>query len=70
VGRDIRRRGIVALAWMEDFLDLLQRHGVGWSLWNFTGPFGMEENGRDDVTFETLADRSVDRAMLELLQRY
>lgn len=60
----------VALAWMESFLDLLKRHGAGWSLWNFTGPFGIVTSGRKDVTYETLGGRPVDRAMLEVLRRH
>ena len=60
----------VALAWMESFLALLKERHVGWSLWNLNGPFGIIDSERTDITYEDLDGKSLDRAMLALLQRY
>lgn len=60
----------VALAWMEDWLQLWQEAGWGWALWNFRGSFGILDSARPDVDYEALGDHRFDRAMLELLRRY
>ena len=39
----------VALAYMEDLLTLWDEAGWGWALWNFRGPFGILDSGREDV---------------------
>jgi aryl-phospho-beta-D-glucosidase BglC (GH1 family) len=60
----------VFLAWMEDVLDILQKHGIGWALWNFRGSFGMLDSGRADADYQEWYGRKVDRKLLALLQRY
>jgi len=60
----------VFLAWMEDVLDILQGHGIGWALWNFRGPFGLLDSGRADADYEDWHGAKLDRKLLALLQRY
>ena len=55
---------------MEDNLINFKKHGVGWALWNFNGPFGVVDSGRADVLYEDYNGYKLDRKMLELLQRY
>jgi endoglucanase len=58
----------VALAWMQDCLDLWKEVGWGWSLWNFRGGFGILDSGRQDVRYEDFRGRKLDRQMLDLLK--
>jgi endoglucanase len=60
----------VMLAWMNDVLDILSAHNVGYALWNFTGPFGILETGRTDVEMEDWYGLKLDRKLLALLQQY
>lgn len=60
----------VVLRWMEDVLAVAQENGWGWALWNFRGGFGVLDSERTDLTYETWEGHSLDRAMLELLQKY
>ncbi len=60
----------VVLAWMEDVLANWQRAGWGWALWNLRGSFGILDSGRTDVEYEDFHGHQLDRALLELLQRY
>ncbi len=60
----------VVLAWMEDCLANWQKAGFGWALWNFRGPFGILDSGREDVQYEDFHGHQLDRKMLELLKRY
>jgi hypothetical protein len=60
----------VVLRWMEDVLAVAQENGWGWALWNFRGGFGLLDSQRTDLAYETWEGHSLDRAMLELLQKY
>ncbi len=60
----------VALAWMADVLATLTGLGIGWALWNFRGSFGPLDSRRKDVQYEDFHGHALDRAMMELLQRY
>jgi endoglucanase len=60
----------VALAWMEDWLQLWEEAGWGWALWNLRGDFGIIDSNRDDVEYEDWHTHDLDRAMLDLLQEY
>lgn len=60
----------VALAWMNDVLDVLSRHNVGYALWNFSGSFGIVNSGRADVEYEDWYGLRLDRKLLGLLQSY
>jgi endoglucanase len=59
-----------ALRWMEDNLQLWKEAGWGWSLWNFSGSFGILNSGRKDVKYETFRGEQLDRKMLEMLRQY
>ncbi len=60
----------VALRYLEDQLKEIRSMGLGWALWNFTGPFGIIDSERSDVRYEAFHGRRLDRKMLELLKRY
>ena len=60
----------VTLAWMNDQLDILTGHNIGFALWNFRGSFGIINSGRSDVEYEDWHGVKLDRAMLSLLQKY
>lgn len=58
----------VVLAWMRDQLSLWRDAGWGWAMWNFRGPFGPLDSGRQDVAWEDWHGHKADRKMLELLK--
>ena len=58
----------VFLRWFSEVLGILCEAKIGWSLWNFRGPFGVLDSGRDDVTYERWHGHSLDRKLLDLLQ--
>lgn len=60
----------VFLAWFEDVMDILYGHGIGYALWNFRGPFGILDSGREDIEYEDWHGHQLDRQLLTLLQRY
>ncbi len=60
----------IALAWLEDMLANWRDANWGWALWNFRGPFGVADSGRDDVKYEDWRGLKLDREMVALLQRY
>jgi endoglucanase len=60
----------VALAWMQDCLELWKSAGWGWALWNFRGTFGILDSQREDIKYEPFRGHDLDRAMLELLRSY
>ena len=60
----------VTLAWLEDNLANWKDAGWGWAMWNLRGGIGILNSDRADVKYENFHGRQLDRAMLELLQRY
>jgi endoglucanase len=60
----------VALRWLEDVLDILKGHNIGFALWNFRGDFGILDSGRQDVAYADFRGHQLDQAMLDLLRRY
>jgi hypothetical protein len=60
----------VTLRFMEDNLANWKQAGWGWALWNFRGSFGVMDSGRADVAYEDFEGHKLDRAMLDLLQKY
>ena len=60
----------VVLAWLRDVLDILTGHGIGFALWNFRGPFGILDSGREDVAYEDWHGHQLDRELLELLREF
>jgi endoglucanase len=60
----------VVVRWMDDVLATAREAGWGWALWEFRGGFGVLDSKRSDVTYEKWEGHELDRAMLELLQKY
>lgn len=60
----------VFLAWLRDVLEALERHGIGWALWNFRGPFGVLDSGRDDVAYTGWHGHGLDGKLLALLRSH
>lgn len=60
----------VFLAWFEDVLDILSSNGIGYALWEFRGSFGLIDSGREDIEYEEWYGHKLDRALLNLLQKY
>lgn len=60
----------VFLGWMEDVMDILKGHGIGYALWNFRGSFGILDSGRKDIEYEDWHGHKLDRALLALLQKH
>jgi hypothetical protein len=57
----------VALRWLSDLFGLYKEFGWGYSLWNFTGDFGIVEHGRPGARYEEMHGYQVDRDLLALL---
>lgn len=60
----------VFLAWFEDVLDILTQNGIGYSMWEFKGSFGILDSGREDVDYEDWEGHKLDRKLLDLLMKY
>ncbi|MEL7239455.1 MAG: cellulase family glycosylhydrolase [Planctomycetota bacterium] len=60
----------VTLRYMRDWLELWREASWGWSLWNFTGEFGILDSERNDVDYENYKGHKLDRKMLELLREF
>ncbi len=60
----------VVLAWMRDCLSLWKKAGWGYAMWNFRGSFGIIDSARADVAYEDWHGHKLDRAMLDLLQKF
>jgi len=60
----------VVLAWLRDVLEILTAHGIGLSVWNLRGSFGIVDSGRTDVKYEDFHGYKLDRKLLELLQEF
>lgn len=60
----------VFLAWFGDVLDILSSNGIGFSLWEFIGDFGILDSKRADVAYEDFHGHKLDRKLLNLLLKY
>jgi len=60
----------VVLAWLRDVLEILTAHGIGLSVWNLRGSFGIIDSDRKDVEYEDFHGHKLDRKLLELLQEF
>ncbi len=60
----------VFLAWFEDVISVLTENGIGYSLWEFKGTFGLMNSQRKDVDYEDWHGQKLDRKLLTLLQKY
>ncbi|CAG0935786.1 endoglucanase [Thermoflexales bacterium] len=57
----------VALRWLTDLFGVYQEFGWGYSLWEFTGPFGLVQHGRPGARYENVHGFQVDRMLLDLM---
>lgn len=60
----------IMLAWINDVLDILSGYNIGYAMWNLNGPFGILDTGRADVPLENWHGMTLDRKLLELMQKY
>lgn len=60
----------VFLAWFNDVLDILSSNGIGFSLWEFAGDFGVLDSRRADVAYEDFHGHKLDRKLLNLMMKY
>jgi len=60
----------VFLAWFGDVLDILSSNGIGFSLWEFMGDFGILDSKRTDVAYEDFHGHKLDRKLLNLMMKY
>ena len=57
----------IALRWLTDLMGVWQEFGWGYAMWNFKGPFGIVDHGREGARFENINGLNVDRDLLELM---
>ncbi len=60
----------VFMAWFRDVLEVLTGYGIGYSLWNFRGAFGVLNSGRKDVPYANWHGHLLDERLLKLLQEF
>lgn len=60
----------VMLNWTRDLLRVFSEMGIGFALWNFRGPFGIIDTGRQETIYEPSFSGNVDKKLLGLLQEY
>lgn len=58
------------LAYLRDWLTVLQENGIGWSFYEYTNWFGIFNSNRADVKYEKYGDQLLDRDLLTLLQQF
>ncbi len=56
----------VALAWFKDLLGIFRERKWGYSFWNFEGPFGIIDHGREGARYERRGGYDVDIDLLNL----
>lgn len=60
----------VALVWLDDLLDILKSHNIGYAQWEFTGDFGVIDSNRKDVNYVDYKGHKLDKEMLDILRKY
>ena len=58
------------LAWLDDTLEMCDRHGWGWAVWNIDGTFGVLDTPRTDCKFEDFRGHKLDRKALDILIKH
>ena len=56
----------LALRWFADLLSVFNEFGWGYALWNFKGPFGIAQHGREGARYEDFYGYQVDKDLLQL----
>jgi len=57
----------IALRWLADLMGVWKDFGWGYALWNFEGPFGIINHGREGARYENIKGFNVDRDLLDLM---
>jgi len=57
----------VTIGFLSDLMDFFRDNGIGWAMWNFDGPFGILNSGRDDCPYESFYGNQLDSGMLDIL---
>ena len=57
----------IALRWLADLMSVWQEFGWGYAMWNFKGPFGIIDHGREGARYENINGLNVDRDLLDLM---
>ena len=60
----------IALRFMNDTLSIWTEAGMPWALRELSGPFGILDSERTDVTYVDYKGHKLDQAMLDLLNSY
>ena len=55
-----------ALAWYKDFFSVMNELNFGYALWNFRGPFGIAEHGREGTNWEVKNGIKFDKDLYKL----
>ncbi|MCL1883818.1 MAG: cellulase family glycosylhydrolase [Defluviitaleaceae bacterium] len=58
----------IALRWLGDIMSCWKKFGWGYAMWNFKGPFGICDHGRENARYEKIGGFNIDRDLLELMQ--
>ncbi len=51
-------------------LDILTNLNIGFALWNFRGPFDVQDSGRKDVPYKDWHGHTLDERLIKLPQRH
>ena len=57
----------VALAWLKDVIEELDKYNIGLAFWVFKG--SVLDSGRNDVDYEDFHGHKLDRKLLDILLR-
>ena len=57
----------VALRWFVDLMSVFRENGWGYSMWNFSGPFGIVNHGRPGTVYTEMDGFTVDKALLDIM---
>lgn len=58
----------IALRWLSDLITVFNENNWGYSMWNFSGAFGIVNHGRPETVYENYHGMKIDRALLELMK--
>ena len=57
-----------AVGWLKDLLSVFTEYGWGFAFWNFKGPFGIVDHGREGARVESYNGFPVDRELLDVIK--
>jgi len=56
-----------ALRWLGDLMAVFKENGWGYSMWNFSGSFGIVNHGRPGAVYENIDGFLTDRKLLDIM---